>query len=147
MAEQIHTEIGINASPSRVWEVLADFARYPEWNPFILEVRGVVSQDATVRYRFEFPRGVRLWANAKILQFEPEKELRWAAHFLTPGVFNGEHYFAITAAPGSNSIFHHGEIFTGLVLPVVWPVVRAHGPKIYGSLNEALKQRAEMSLS
>lgn len=146
MPEQIRTEVGINAPPSRVWEVLTDFALYPQWNPFILEVKGIVHEGATVQYRFEFPRGIRLWAKAKILKFAPEMELRWAAHFLSPSVFNGEHYFAITPA-GSTCVFHHGEIFTGLVLPVVWPVVRTYGPEIYGSLNTALKQRAEMSVA
>lgn len=146
MTQQIRTEIRINASPSRVWGVLTDFVRYPEWNPFILEVKGVVRPHAVVPYRFEFPRGVRLWAIARILRLEPEKELRWAAHFLTPGVFNGEHYFAIAEAERAHSVFHHGEIFTGFALPIAWPVIRAYGPQIYGSLNEALKRRAEMPL-
>jgi hypothetical protein len=143
--EQIRTEIEINSPPLRVWEILTDFVRYPQWNPFILEIKGVVSPGATVPYRFEFPRGLRVWAHAKILQFEPEKELRWTAHFLTPSVFNGEHYFTITPTSGSNSVFRHGEIFSGLTLPIVWPILRAYGPEIYESLNKALKQRAEMS--
>ena len=148
MPEQIRTEIEINAPALRVWEILTDFASYPQWNPFILEVKGVVSPGATVPYRFEFPRGgLRIWARAKILKFEPEKELRWAAHFLTPRVFNGEHYFAITSTSGSSSVFRHGEIFSGLTVPLVWPILRAKGPDAYESLNKALKQRAETSRS
>lgn len=132
-------------APSRVWRVLTDFPRYPEWNPFILEVKGVVRQNAVVPYRFEFPRGIRLWANARILRFSPEQELRWTAHFLSPSVFNGEHYFAIAQPSGSQCLFQHGEIFTGVTLQIAWPIIRAYGQQIYGSLNEALKRRAEMS--
>jgi hypothetical protein len=145
MSEQIRTEIQINSTPARVWEILTDFARYAEWNPFILKVDGDVRPGAVVPYRFEFPRGIRLWANAKILRLEAEKELRWTAHFLSPSVFNGEHYFAIARDFGSHCEFHHGEIFTGLTLPIAWPVIRTFGPQIYGSLNEALKRRAEAS--
>lgn len=95
MTYEIRTEIGIDASPARVWAaVLADFPDYPDWNPFTLELQGEIRQDSRIKYRFEFPRGIRIWAT-DILRFEPVKELRWAAHFPTPGMFNGEHYFVI----------------------------------------------------
>ena len=37
---QIRAESIIPASPEQVWAVLADFARYGEWNPLNLEVDG-----------------------------------------------------------------------------------------------------------
>lgn len=60
-------------------------------------------------------------------------------------MFNGEHYFVIAQPSGSHCVFQHGEIFTGLTLPIAWPIIRAYGQQIYGSLNEALKRRVEMS--
>jgi len=145
MDYEIRTEIAINASPSRVWEVLTDFSHYPAWNPFILELKGVARQGASIRYRFEFPRGIRIWTAAQILRFEQERELRWAAHFLSPALFNGDHYFVIEPAtsPGTGVMFYHGEIFTGLLLPLAWPILRIYGLRIYQSLNLALKQRVE----
>ena len=38
----LETEIHITASPERVWSVLMDFDRYPDWNPFIRRARGRV---------------------------------------------------------------------------------------------------------
>jgi hypothetical protein len=146
MTHEINTEIEVSASPARVWSVLADFAQYPDWNPFILEVRGSVVEDAKVRYRFEFPPGVRVWTTAKILKVESEKELRWAAHFLSPTLFNGEHYFAIERI-GAGVMFHHGEIFTGLLLPLVRDLLGTYGRQTYQALNNALKQRAEATLT
>jgi hypothetical protein len=143
MPYEIKTEIEIEAPPSRVWEVLSDFSRYPDWNPFILAVKGVVQQGAKIDYRFEFPRGIRIWTPAEILTFEPGKELRWAAHFLSPKLFNGDHHFVIEPVNGTRSRFHHGEIFTGLLLPVILPLLRKDGPQIYQALNVALKQRVE----
>jgi hypothetical protein len=48
MPYQIKTEIEISAPPSRGWEILTDFPHYPDWNPFILEVKGSVRQNANI---------------------------------------------------------------------------------------------------
>ena len=36
----ISTKVRIHASPRRVWDVLMDFEKYPEWNPFVIEISG-----------------------------------------------------------------------------------------------------------
>ena len=83
MPYEIKTEIAINATPARVWDILTDFAHYSDWNPFVLEVEGTVRQNAMIRYRFEMPRGVRIWTAATVPKFEHERELRFSANFLT----------------------------------------------------------------
>ena len=143
MSYRIETHIAIDAPPELVWAVVADFERYPQWNPFILEVIGSVREGASVRYRFEFPRGIRIWAVAKILRFEPGRELLWEAHFLSRSVFNGAHHFKMRPSANGGTLFIHGELFSGLFCPLAWPVVRLAGPRIYNSLNIALKHRTE----
>jgi hypothetical protein len=140
---EIRTEIGISAPPSRVWGVLTDFTRYPEWNPFVLEVKGDVYQDAPIHYRFEMPRGIRIWTAAVAVTFKPESELRFSAHLLLPSLFRGDHYFAIESTGRNDIIFHHGEIISGLLFPPVQLILQKHGPPIFQALNKALKQRAE----
>ena len=144
MAYDIETEISIAATPAAVWEVLADFPKYPEWNPFILEVDGEVRLGAAVRYRFEFPRGFRIWAVAHILTFDPGRELLWTSHALSDTIFRGDHHFRIEPV-NEGSRFYHGEHFTGASLALVTPILKIHGPEIYSSLNHALKRRAEAS--
>ena len=141
MSYRIETQIEIDAPPERVWAVIADFARYPEWNPFILEVTGSVYEGASVRYRFEFPRGLRIRAVAKILRFEPGKILLWEAHFLSRKLFNGAHHFEMRPGDKGGTVFLHGELFSGFLSPLAWPLVRLMGPRIYSSLNIALRQR------
>jgi|SRR5271169_718734 len=146
MAYEIKTEIEINAPPSRVWGVLTDFSHYPDWNPFILELKGSVRQGATITYRFEFPRHIRISTAAEILRFDQPRELCWTAHFLSPRVFNGEHYFAIAPTSGGAVTFSHGEIFTGRLLPIALPILQKYGARTYEALNVALKQRVEALL-
>ena len=38
--KQISSEIEINASQERVWQVLTDFPALSEWNPFVRSVEG-----------------------------------------------------------------------------------------------------------
>jgi hypothetical protein len=145
MSYEIKTEIGIRAPPARVWEVLTDFPRYPDWNPFVLKVEGNVHQNATIRYQFEMPRGIRIWTRAVVAKFDSESELRFSAHFLTPSVFRGDHYFAIEPKDQNSVIFHHGEMISGLLFPAIRIILQTHGPSVFQALNAALKQRAEES--
>ena len=142
MAKELRTQTEIRAPAGRVWQVLSDGDRYPEWNPFIVEIQGTLTRVGRMRYRFKF-LALRAWATAAVLRAEPDLELRWAAHFLSPRLFNGEHYFVISAQSASAVVLHHGEVFTGVTVPLVWPLLRRKGPAVYAGLNEALRTRVE----
>ena len=144
MPFEIKTSIAINASPARVWDVLTDFPHYPEWNPFVLQVEGAVYQNAPIRYRFEMPRGVRIWTGATVLRYQPERELGFSAHVITPQLFRGDHYFAIEPTDQGGVIFHHGEIVSGVLFPAVQLILQNFGLPQFEGLNSALKRRAEM---
>src|SRR5512144_1698492 len=141
MVREIATEIEIDATARHVWDVLADFAAYPRWNPFLLRVEGTPATGRRIRCRFELPRGFRALACATILKAEPEQELRWAGSL--PGLFRGEHYFVIERASAATVRFRHGEIFSGMFLPLAWPVLRSRGREVYEAMNLALKERVE----
>jgi hypothetical protein len=129
-----------------VWQVLSNFSAYPDWNPFILAVHGNVHTGAKVKYRFQFPPCIRVWTGANVFAFTPRKELRWAAHFLTPSLFSGDHHFIIEPLSESSVLFHHGEVFTGLLVPASLPLLKMYGQRVYEGLNIALKRRAEALL-
>ena len=57
MVREISTGIVIEATAERVWDVLVDFAAYPQWNPFLLNVRGAAEEGRRIRFWFELPRG------------------------------------------------------------------------------------------
>jgi hypothetical protein len=143
MPRSIDTAIEIAASPPRVWDVVRDFARYPEWNRFLLEVEGKLAVSAPIRFRFELPRGLRMNATATVLKVEPARELRWAGQLLWPWLFRAEHYFVIERVEVERVRFLHGEIFSGLLLPLAWLILRGHGPPVYEQMNADLRQRCE----
>ena len=50
------TEVEINAPPSRVWEVLTNFEKYPIWNPFIKKISGMAAKDERLEVHMPHPR-------------------------------------------------------------------------------------------
>jgi hypothetical protein len=141
MFREIATEIEIDGSAQGVWDVLADFAAYPRWNPFLLKVDGTPKAGERIRFRFELPRGFRAPACATILKADPGMELRWAGSL--PGLFRAEHYFVIERIGTARLRFRHGEIFSGLLVPIVWPILRGNAREVYVAMNVALKERVE----
>jgi len=47
--KEVFSEIEIQATADRVWQVLTDFARYPEWNPFIRRISGEPKEGTRLR--------------------------------------------------------------------------------------------------
>ena len=145
MRREIATGIEIDAPPARVWSVLTDFASYPEWNTFLRWVEGRGAEGERIRFCFELPRGFRFKVSAVILKVIPERSLRWAGVFLTARLFRAEHYFELGPSPGERTRFSHGEIFTGLLLPLAWIILGTSGRRVYEDMNLELKRRVESS--
>lgn len=141
MVREIATEIEIEGSARDVGDALADFAAYPRWNPFLLKVNGAPNAGERIRFWFELPRGLRAPACATVLKAERERELRWAGGL--PGLLRAEHYFVIEHIGPAKLRFRHGEIFSGLLVPIVWLVLRHSGREVYEAMNSALKRRVE----
>ncbi len=143
MPRSIDTAIEIATDPQWVWDIIGDFARYPEWNRFLLRVEGKLVVGAKIAFRFELPRHFRMNATATVLKVEPRRELRWAGQFLWSWLFRAEHYFIIERSATERIRFLHGEIFSGLLLPLAWLILRDQGPPVYEQMNADLKRRCE----
>ncbi|HRF20156.1 MAG TPA: SRPBCC family protein, partial [Chitinophagaceae bacterium] len=49
MNKQIITEIIINSSKEKVWQVLTDFSSYHVWNPFIISIEGELKKGSKLK--------------------------------------------------------------------------------------------------
>ncbi len=139
---QIRTEAVIPASPDQIWAVLADFSRYPEWNPLNLQARGEARLGARVPMVF---RNLAVGGDAvvrqtvRIVAAEPGRELAWAGH--VPLLFAGRHGFLLTPQ-GRQTHVLHTEILGGL-LARTWSrakIARDFVPA-YEAVNIALAAR------
>jgi hypothetical protein len=141
--KEINTEIEINASAEKVWQLLTDFDAYPQWNPFIRSINGKPESNTKLQI-FVQPSGSRgMKFNPTILKAEPQKELRWLGSLFVRGLFEGEHIFNIEALAEDKVKFMQRERFSGLLVPLFWRSLDTDTRRGFNEMNVALKERAE----
>jgi hypothetical protein len=141
---ELRTELEIDAPPERVWEVLADFAAYHEWNPFITGIAGDLRQGAELTVTVSPPESSDATFRPRVLVCEEPRELRWRGQLWVKGLFDGEHYFQCQEAPGGRTRFVHGENFSGLFVRFAGKTL-THVARGFVYMNQALKERVEGS--
>ncbi|MCO4748157.1 MAG: SRPBCC domain-containing protein [Proteobacteria bacterium] len=67
----VHQAVEINAPIERVWEVLADFPRYGEWNPFVVGVEGDAYVGSHITLNVVFPSGRKARAKEVVTEWQP----------------------------------------------------------------------------
>ena len=139
--KELHTDIEIEAGPARVWEILTDFASYPDWNPFIRSIEGEPREGARLEARIEPPGGRAMTFKPTVLTATPERELRWLGRLVAPRVFDGEHRFEIHEnEPGRVTFVQHEE-FRGVLVPFVRSMIEGTTLSMLERVNADLAVR------
>jgi len=139
---RIETSVEIHAPLDLVWAVLVDFERYSEWNPFIVDASGDLIPGDPLALTIKPEGGRAMNIAPRLLTLDVERELRWRGKILLPGVFAGEHVFRLSEKPGLVRLDHF-EIFTGILVPVLWRILERPTRGGFEAMNRALKNRAE----
>ncbi|HYF04020.1 MAG TPA: SRPBCC domain-containing protein [Patescibacteria group bacterium] len=139
---EIRTEIDINAPAEKVWGILQDFKKYPEWNPFIKHAEGIVLKGEFLKVHIEPPGRKGMIFQPQILKAESNRELRWKGKFLIPGLFDGEHSFVLKEVSPQKTKLIHAEKFTGIFIPLFKRML-SDTERGFEMMNEALRKRAE----
>mgnify|MGYP000477668504 CR=1 FL=1 len=142
MATTISHAVEIDRTPADVWAVLADTARYPDWNPFITRLSGELEVGARLEVVIEPPGRRPMTFRPTVIDQRPDEALRWRGRLLLPGLFDGEHRFELEALPSGSTRFTQSETFSGILVPLLRSVL---APTRLGfeQMNDALKARAE----
>ena len=143
MAFSISTQQLIQASPARVWDILMDFPKYPEWNPFIRRIEGVAKPGHQIEVLLQPPGGKPMTFRPLVLVVDEQKEFRWKGKLLFKGLFDGEHIFQLSAQEDGSTLLIHSENFSGLLLPLLRKQLDSQTPKGFIEMNLALRGRAE----
>lgn len=141
MPRSIDTSVLIDAPTDAVWRIVADFERYPDWNPFIVAIEGEQRVGARLRTTLVLPGSKPRSFRPTVIAFEPVRKLAWLGHLGIKGLFDGEHTFELVPHEGGTE-FRHSERFGG-VLPPLMSKLLASTRDGFEAMNAALKNRAE----
>lgn len=143
MTIEINTEIIIHANIEKVWSIVIDFENYPNWNPFIKSINGVVKVGSTIIVRIKPPESKGMTFKPKVLTFDSNKELSWLGHLLFHGLFDGEHKFEVVDNGNGSTTFRQSEKFNGLLIPLFKNELRINTKNGFENMNNKLKEIAE----
>ncbi|MBI5960261.1 MAG: SRPBCC domain-containing protein [Chloroflexi bacterium] len=142
--KELRTEIEIQASPEKVWQILMDFDMWPEWNPFIHTVIGKPETGENVDITFR-TASKEMTLHCVIVKAAPNQELCWKYHVIISGLFRGEHSFIIEPMGTDRVRFIDREIFNGLLVPLQAKDIDSHSRRGFEEMDRALKIRAEQT--
>ena len=140
---RLDTQIAIDASAERVWSLLVDFPSHPRWNPFVRSIEGRPEVGQSLKVFIQPPGSSGTHFRPTVLAVEPYREFRWKGKLLLPRVFDDEHYFTLEAKPGGGLIFHQGELFSGILVPLLRRSLDGATKQGFVAMNAALKREAE----
>jgi hypothetical protein len=113
------TDVTIDAPAERVWRVLSDFSRYPDWNPLIRRIEGKLELDSTLTVTRAGADGSEKTSHPTVLLYRPGREIRWRDRPILPGLMETEHGFKIEPLSPEQARFVHWESSSGILAPIL----------------------------
>lgn len=140
---EIRTSVDIAATAEQVWAVVADFDAYSEWNPFVRRIEGWPERGQRLAVEIAPPDGKVMNFRPRVLEAVRPERLSWRGRLVLPGLFDGEHHFFIEQLDSGGVRFHHGERFSGLLVPFMKASLESGVRPGFEAMNRALKERVE----
>jgi hypothetical protein len=129
----------ILATPERIWSILTDARRYPEWNPTVTKIDGQIAPGERVTLHVTINPGRAF--PVTVAEFEPPRRMVWRGG-MPLGLFVGERTFTLTPQPDGSVEFRMRETFTGLLAPLIGRTIPDMQPA-FEAFAAALKREAE----
>jgi hypothetical protein len=142
MSKIIQTEIVINASKEKVWDILTNFNDYPVWNSFLVDVKGTLASGN--RLTNTMRNGDKTYVfKPKVLQVMPYKYFDWIGNLFIRGIFDGHHYFEIEEITPTQVKLIHGEHFSGVLSGYILKKIGDATRNNFIKMNGDIKRLAE----
>ena len=140
--KSLHAAVDIDAPAERVWQVVSDFGRYADWNPFIVRAAGEPRIGERLDITIAAPGMKPVRFQPRVLDFEQGRLIRWKGEYKVPGLFDGRHALIVDPLDDGRTRFTTHEEVTGILLPFLGKVM-ASSQQGFELMARAVKERAE----
>jgi uncharacterized protein YndB with AHSA1/START domain len=136
--------VEIEAPQAFVWEVLVDYARYPEWNPYTVRVDTRLELGAEVVLHLPHPdRPGETMQNVEVMRvIDAPHHLQYDTADNLPGIFAVRDQW-VTDLGGGRSSYRTTDVFSGEHAQVAYDLQGQWVKDGFDAVAYALKARAE----
>lgn len=139
----IDIDVEINAPAELVWQVITDFARYGEWNPFVPECRSSLVPgepiDMLVRVSGTTPRRQREW----IRSHTPGHELSYTMKPVPLGTLHSLRSHTITPITADRTRYESHFELAGWLHPLVVALLGKNLRRGFAGMTAGIQKQAE----
>lgn len=137
--KQFAATASIHAAPERIWAILTDAGRYPEWNSTIDRIEGRIAPGERITLHVAMNRGRAF--PVRVAAFDPPRRMVWRGG-MPLGLFVGERIFDLVPGQDGAVAFRMCEQFTGLLAPLIGRTIPDMQPT-FDAFVADLKREAE----
>jgi uncharacterized protein YndB with AHSA1/START domain len=139
----IDATVDIDAPVELVWQVITDFPRYGEWNPFCVECRSSLVPgepiDMLVKLVGSTPRRQREWVRTHT----PGHELSYAMKPVPLGALHSQRSHTVTALGSDRTRYESHFELAGRLQPVVTALLGKALERGFAGMTAGIRRQAE----
>lgn len=136
--------VEIDAPQQLVWDVLVDYARYPEWNPYTVRVDTALEIGADVVLHLPHPdKPGETMLNVEVMRvIDPPHHLQYDTAENLPGIFAVRDQWVEDLGDG-RSCYRTTDVFSGEYAQIAYDLQGQWVKDGFDAVAHALKARAE----
>ncbi|MEM7654745.1 MAG: SRPBCC domain-containing protein [Bacteroidota bacterium] len=139
---EVFTQIEIAAPREKVWAVLTDFERMPEWSSSFQGIKGDFREGGKATSRFKAPLGKKnMEFEHTIIEFEEGVSFGWSDPLMMG--MSDHHLYRLEELPNGNTLFIQTDGVEGGATHFMGRLVTHNMKSMYLTFNQELKARVE----
>ncbi len=138
--EHVHE---IDAPAERVWAVICDLDRYPEWNPFVVACRSTLAVGDPIAMRVRVLPWLAQPQREEVFEHEPGRRLAYGLRGGRLGALASRRSHDVAPlGPGRARYASHFEL-RGWLAPLVAALLGRRLERGFAAMSDAIRRRAE----
>ena len=139
---KIEHRLGVAAPAHEIWKLVGDLAHWKDWNPLYTEAEGTLAFGAPLKLTLVLPGRKPQVIRPIVESWTPDELIHWKLKMLG-GLVRTIRYIEIEKLTDTGCIFSNGEIFDGLLGPLVARSMRGAIRSGFAAMGEAVKAKVE----